>query len=135
MYPSSTTYRLARPGGEYNRLYALAKRAGYRPRIGDFQFPTVVAERAGKVIGFVATQPGQEAVVAGPLVIDGGPNPFVFLRLADAYENVLRQAGVKVFLHTIDKERPEHVKMMERLGFTRWSETENDVVMHRKLGD
>ena len=133
MTPTHTTYKLARPGGQYNALYAMAKRAGGRPRIGDFGFPTVVAERGGKVIGFVATRPDERAVIAGPLVIEGGPNPFVFLRLAEAYENVLRAAGVKAYLHQIDKSRPEHVGFMERLGFVRWHENADGVVMKREL--
>ena len=133
MNPHHTTYRLAKPGGEYNRIYALCRRAGGRIRKGDLNFPTVVAERGGEVIGFVSTKPCTEAVVAGPLVIEGGKNPFVFLRLTEAYENVLRKAGVKVYLHEIDKDRPEHVAMMERLGFIRWHDAARTVVMKREL--
>lgn len=136
MRPLDTTYRLARPGGEFNRLYALAKRAGGRIHKGDFGFPTIVAERDGKVIGFVATKPDDRAVIAGPLVIEGEKgNPFVFLRLAEAYENVMRLVGVKVYLHAIDKGRPEHVAFMERLGFTRagWNAPNGDIVMRREL--
>lgn len=134
MQPTRTLIRLAKPGGEWNRLYAMARRAGGRVHKGDFTFPVVVAVRDGEIIGFVATQPRDDAIVAGPLVIEGGPNPFIFLRLAEAYENVLRAAGVKVYLHTIDKGREKHVEMMERLGFTRWGEAENgDVVMRRNL--
>lgn len=133
MRPARTTIRLARPGGEWNRLYALARRAGGRPHKGDFQFPTVVAERGGEVIGFVSTKVFNDGIIAGPLVIEGGKNPFLFIRLAEGYENVMRAAGVKAYLHEIDKERPEHVGFMERLGFTRWGETPKSVVMKREL--
>lgn len=133
MRPINTTYTLVRPGGQFNALYAMARRAGGHVHKGDFVFPIVVAKRAGKIIGFVATQPSTEAVIAGPLVVEP-PSLITFLRLAEAYENVLRAAGVKVYLHTIDKGREKHVEMMERLGFTRWGETENgDVVMRRDL--
>ena len=134
MTPTRTTLRLARPGGEWNRLYAMAKRAGGHVYKGDFTFPTVVAERDGVVIGFLATQPTDAAVVAGPLVIEGTRNPFLFIRLVEAYENVLRAAGVKAYLHTIDKDRENHVEMMERLGFTRLDRTpEGETVMRRDL--
>lgn len=133
MKPARTRIRLAKAGGEWNRLYALARRAGGRPHKGDFQFPTIVAERDGEVIGFVSTRIAEGAIIAGPLVIEGGKNPFLFIRLAEGYENVLRAAGVKAYLHQIDKERPEHVEFMERLGFTRWGETPTGVVMKREL--
>lgn len=133
MKPARTKIRLARAGGEWNRLYAMAKRAGGRPRKGDFAFPTVVAERDGEVVGFVSTWNTPEAVIAGPLVIEGGKNPFVFLRLAEGYENVLRAAGVKIYLHHIDKARPEHVEFMERLGFTRYREVDSGWLMKREL--
>jgi hypothetical protein len=133
MKPARTLIRLANPGGEWNRLYALARKAGIRVHKGDFAFPTVVAERDGKVVGFVSTWPTEEAIVAGPLVIEDAPNPFLFLRLAEGYENLLRHAGVKVYLHTIDKTRPEHVGFMEKLGFVRLRENEEYIVMQRKL--
>lgn len=134
MTPRDTVVRLVNPGGEWNRLYAMAKRAGGKVHKGDFAFPTVVAVRNGEIVGFVATQPNPDAVVAGPLVIDGGPNIFIFLRLAEGYENVLRLAGVKTYLHVIDKGRDEHVQMMERLGFVRWGLTEDgDTLMRRDL--
>jgi hypothetical protein len=133
MRPSKTKIRLAKSGGEWNRIYAMAKRAGGRPHKGDFGFPTVVAERDGEIIGFVSTWPTDEAIVAGPLVIEGGRNPFLFLRLAEGYENVLRAAGVKCYLHHIDKENEKHVDFMERLGFTRWREVETGWLMKREL--
>ena len=133
MKPARTKIRLARPGGEWNRLYAMAKRAGGRPHKGDFGFPTVVAERDGEVIGFLSTWPSDKAVFAGPLVVDGGKNPFLFIRLVEGYENVLKAAGVKVYLHHIDKEREEHVGMMERLGFSRYREVDTGWLMKREL--
>lgn len=134
MRPQRTVVRLVNPGGEWNRLYALARRAGGRVHKGDFAWPTVVAIRDGRIVGFVSTWPNEEAVVAGPLVIEGKGNPFLFLRLAEGYENVLRIAGVTTYLHAIDKERPEHVGFMERLGFTRYGVAGNgDTIMKRTL--
>ena len=133
MRPAKTLYRLAKPGGEFGHIYAMCRRAGGKVRKGDLGFPTIVAERDGKVIAFVSTKPDKRAVIAGPLVIEGGANPFVFLRLAEAYENVMLAAGVKAYLHHIDRERPEHVGFMERLGFTRWHETPQGWIMKREL--
>lgn len=124
-------YRLAVPGGEYNKLYALMKReGGKRVALG---WPTVVAEENGEVVGFVGTYPREDALVAGPLVIKGSKRPWVFLRLAEAYEVILRTAGVKLYFHTIDKLQPDHVEFMERLGFSRAWETDDSVVMKREL--
>ena len=133
MRPESTTYRLARPGGEYNKLYAMARRAGGECPKGSLGWPTVVAERDGEVIGFCSTIPANDAIWAGPLVIEGGRNPFVFIRLAEAYENVMRAAGVKVFLHGIRKDNMRHVVMMEKLGFRQVGEQGNSYIMRREL--
>ena len=49
-------------------------------------------------------------------------------------QNVLRLAGVKTYLHVIDKGRETHVGMMERLGFQRWGTTDDgDTIMKRDL--
>ena len=107
MTTTSIKYRLARPGGEYNALYAMMKR-----RMGEKQslgWPTVVAEENGKQIGFLSTIPDESVVIAGPLVIDAERRPFVFMRLVEAYENVLRAAGVTEYLFTVPESQPEHL--------------------------
>ena len=130
MRPLATTFHLASPGGQANRLYALAKRAGLRVHKGDFAFPTVVAKRDGRVIGFLATSPSADAVVAGPFVTEGGRNPILFLRLLESYENVMRKAGVAAYLYRVEE---RFAPQMVELGFRSLVESdEAGAIMMRK---
>lgn len=130
MRPTSTTYRLARPGGEYNRLYALMEREGFgRMPLG---WPVVVAERKGRVIGFLGTHPRKDAIVAGPLVVEGGRNMPMFIRLVDAYANVLRMAGVKSYFFGVAKGNSKAIERVQVLGATRIGEDEAEVWFQRE---
>lgn len=124
-------YRLAKPGGEYNRLYALMEQEmGKKEVIG---WPVVVAEENGKVIGFLATYPTDEALIAGPLVIEGSNRPFVFIRLVDAYENLLRAAGVSVYTFRVAKSNVNQIARVESVGLERIGETETQIIYKREL--
>ena len=85
------------------------------------------------MVGFVSTQATKNAVVAGPLVIEGGKNPIIFMRLIESYENVMRAAGVKSVLQTVDATRPGHVAMLEKRGFLKIEETPKYVVLRREI--
>lgn len=124
-------YRLARPGGEYNRLYALMEQEGGKKE--PIGWPVVVAEEDGKAIGFLATYPTTEALIAGPLVIEGSKRPFVFLRLVDAYENVLKTAGVTAYCFRVAKSNTKQMKRVESIGLKRVGETETQVIYKREL--
>jgi len=128
----AVTYRMAKPGGEYNRLYALMRREmGKQEPIG---WPVVVAEEDGRVIGFLGTYPQEDVLMAGPLVIEGSKRMFVFLRLAEAYENVLRAAGVTQYLFTVEKSNEKHLKRIEGFeGVTKVRETDDRVSFVRKI--
>jgi hypothetical protein len=124
-------YRLARPGGEYNRLYALLSHNGQsRVPLG---WPTVVAEEDGKVVGFLSTHKTKDALIAGPLVIEGKHRPWVFLRLTEAYENVLRIAGVARYVFRVSKENDKHLERVRRIGIKELEETYTHVSFVREL--
>ena len=132
MHPSRTEYKIVRPGGAFNKLYALAKRLGEPLATGTLNWPTVAAERDGKVIGFLSTLPVDGAVVAGPLILEK-PSAITAMRLAEAYEVVLRLGGVKTYLHTVEKARTGYIEMLERAGFRKYNENDTLVAMRRDL--
>lgn len=94
MHPETTSYRLMNPEDK-PRLRYLAKKWG-QP-LQKLGFPTVVAWRDGKIIGFISTLPRNDAVVAGPLVVDIMNAGMVVLRLMEAYERVLGMAGASLY--------------------------------------
>lgn len=132
MKPTSTIYRLARAGGEFNKLYALAKKQGLSLPAGTLNFPTVLAERDGKVLGFLSTLPTTEAVLAGPLVM-GQKSMLTAIRIAEAYEVVLRTAGVDTYFIQIDPARAEWSDTLERLGYELMNTNEERILLRREL--
>ena len=136
MRPTSTIYRLAKAGGEYNKLYAMLKRQSGEKAQGLFDFPTVVAVRGGEVIGFLATVKHEKAIICGPLVLRDGPNVFVGLRLLDAYERVLRAAGVKAYFTLVPESHKGELRLLEDgLSFKRMgvAKETREVGLYREL--
>lgn len=121
MFPRSTKYRLATSPNDYKACRALfAENHGADPD-HSLTFPTVLAERNGEVVGFLSTWDDKKALIAGPLEVKGGKNIFTFIRLIEAYENVMRSAGVTQFLFCTKVARgdsfdPERIKEYERFG-------------------
>lgn len=86
-----------------------------------FSFPTVVAERDGQVIGFLATSLKHNRIMAGPLEVLGGRNPFTVIRLFDAYNTVMKLAGIQQFefyvkTNRVDELNPQKLLEYEALG-------------------
>lgn len=96
MRPVETCYRLMKPHDK-KRCEELARQYGIEtvPRL---DWPTVVAKRKGKLLGFLSTRPVKDAIVAGPIVVGTKVKGPVALRLVEAYENVLRMAGVTSYI-------------------------------------
>lgn len=131
MRPVSTTYRLARPGGEFNALYAMARREGLAgAKLG---WPTVVAERDGRVLGFLSTHRRDDAIVAGPAVIDGGRNILMLLRLWQAYDVLMRAAGVRFYFFGVDKGNFRHIARVQSLNVPAVGEDAEQVWFKREL--
>lgn len=132
MKPESTTYRLANAGGEFNKLYALAKKNGLLLPAGTLNFPTVLAERDGKVLGFLSTLPTDEAVLAGPLVL-GKKSILTVIRLVEAYEVVLRFAGIKTYFVQVDPAEADWADTLGRMGYDKVNQTEERILLRREL--
>jgi hypothetical protein len=109
------SYRLVTEPQEYAICHRLLKERGDQDQ--PMTFPTVLARRDGKPIGFISTQPSNKAVAVGKLVVQETNRPLIIaLRLSEAYENVLRLAGIKTYLFPVDRKRPEFLKVVEKLG-------------------
>ena len=77
---------------------------------GRYDFPTIMAEREldGPLEGFLSTNLDQQMIVCGPLWLDSsmglGRKSRMTIRLLDAYEMILKKAGVSQYLFHV---RPE----------------------------
>jgi hypothetical protein len=112
---SETIYRLARDPGDYRRAQALAKvRGAYQGPLG---FPTVLAERDGKVVGFVSTHPKADAVLCDRLAVaEEIEKPArVIFKLAEAYERVMWMAGIRAYYIWIENGNTELLPLVTRL--------------------
>ncbi len=80
-------------------------------------FPVVVAVRNDKVIGFLSTQNRDDAVVAGPLEINLKIKAFVCIGLIEAYDNLMRNLGIKVYWFHVDKKvAPAWLQQVQATG-------------------
>lgn len=131
MTPRDTRYRLAASSRDYARCHALLRAQGPDT---DLTFPTVLAEREGQVVGFLSTRPSKQAIIAGPLVIDRATSrpAITAWRLADAYEIILRRAGVTSYAFHVSAGRPEWVSTLGRLGFEPWQAEPSGGMWYRR---
>lgn len=99
----NTQYHLATTPHDYRRCNEFLRNDSVEYK--HLSFPTVMAERDDAIIGIVSTQPRKDMIAIGPVHISIEGNPiFVFIHLIEAYENVLRAAGVSIyFLYTSGK--------------------------------
>lgn len=115
MHPINTHYRLADSPTDYKACRDLfADNHGADPT-QPLRWPTVIAERDGEVIGFLATLPLEGRIMAGPLELKGGRNMITFLRLIEAYTNVMKTAGVTQFEFFVNAHRLDNFSK-EKLG-------------------
>lgn len=126
MHPQTTEYRLASTPYQYKALHALRK-ASESPEVA-FGFPTVYAVRDGVLMGFLGTLKAKDAIVAGPLVIDptAKAQGLLAMRLVEAYEEILTQAGVTSYIFGIDKANASWRALVEKRGFTPYADDDTD---------
>jgi hypothetical protein len=132
MRPVETEYKVAVPGGAFNRLYALARKIGQPLKAGTLNWPTVFAERDGKVLGFLSTTPRTEFILSGPLVMEQ-PKLLLAIRLGEAYDVVMRAANIPQYFITAPAAMSEWVEILETLGFQRIKEIQGEVLLRRVL--
>lgn len=110
--------------------YTLAEKGDYRylqklaPDDDGFTWPTVVARREGKVIGFAASNPHKTQLVLGRAWVDPSLRMpgVILLRLMEAYDNVA--IALKQTRYTIVVEEGDRVEqLIEKLQLgTRYAE-------------
>jgi hypothetical protein len=130
--PRDTVYRLAHSPRDLARCKALLRARGEEATLS---FPTVLAERAGEVIGFLATQPRKDAVVAGPIAVAASiEHPaYVVIRLAEAYDAVMRKAGITLYYAHIATEYRQWADYVERVGLEPWHRDESGTWFKRRV--
>jgi hypothetical protein len=102
-------------------------------KVEKLGFPTIVAEREGKIIGFLSTYPNKKGIFPGPLVLNGSKSIFTVMRLIEAYENVLRYAGVEFYMVNVDKRNNRIVNLLTQLPLEKTRESKNDLWFKRVL--
>jgi len=134
MTPRDTEYRLAASPRDYARCRDLMRG---QPEASDthLTFPTVMAERAGRLLGFLSTHPSKDAVIAGPLILAPDlPRPgFVTLRLGEAYDAVMRKAGMAFYWFHVPPELLSYHRVLQRMGFEVRDQNENGTFYTRRL--
>jgi hypothetical protein len=110
MRPLETSYKLMAPHDK-KRCLGLARNHGMET-VARLEFPTVVAKRKGRILGFLSTRPTKDAIVAGPLVVGPEVKGPIAMRLVEAYENVLRMGGAQFYLFYVDD--PHWKRQVER---------------------
>lgn len=111
-----TQYRLALTPRDYRACHAFMRENDMKPT--QVKFPTIMAERAGKMVGMFGTYPSEDAIVAGPLLLaKDTPSPFVKIKMAEYYEAVLAKAGVARYVFWCDEDDEKALTMVRKLGY------------------
>lgn len=133
MTPRDTIYRLAHGQRDLRACHAIARARGLTD--ATMGWPTVVADRRGVLLGFLATRPSKKAVEAGPLAISPeAPRPaIIMMRLIEAYEVVLKRAGVQFFFFKIDHENEVWRRMVEKVGHRAYHQDGAGTVYRRAI--
>ncbi len=115
MISTGTTYKLIAKPSEYRALHRVAKKVGVKTDSG-LSWPTVIAERDGKVIGFLSSKQKKGSVIAGPIAVDvDGATIFVARRLVEFYELFLYAARVPHYFFNISKDNKRWVRTVKDL--------------------
>jgi hypothetical protein len=100
---TEVTYRIAEGADDLRAIHDLMRQENFIDQ--DVTFPTVMAMENGKLVGFMATSPSDEMVIAGPLLLDTSKSrPFTALRLMGLYDTVMRNLNIKSYIFNIDVE-------------------------------
>lgn len=116
MKPQRTRYRLMEEMDKpiLERIWKDNRKVLGKPLPLDF--PTVVAERDGRLLGGITTNK-QSGTISMALIVAPPCAFMTFIRLFEAYENVLRYAGVTSYYGAFRKKGHEKVvEILENLG-------------------
>lgn len=115
MHPTSTLYRLADNPSDYRACHAIL-RANNQPK-WTLHWPTVVAERDGKIIGFLATNKSNWCHLVGPLELAQPSHFITAIRLLEAYENLMRFLSVTSYCFFIERKNDKWLQAIKDFGF------------------
>jgi hypothetical protein len=123
-----TDYRLVTKPQGYKRAHKYLRSKGVECKLS---FPTVIAIRDEEVVGVIGTHPQKDAIVTGPVEVNSRS---VALRLSEAYDNVMRAAGISSYLMWVDKANQGWSKILRRLpGFVERGQDRGRFIYERTL--
>lgn len=98
-----TTYHVVESEIDYEACRRLMEAEGIS---GDITFPTIIAlDGENEMVGFLATRPRDDMVLAGPLVMRRDKRrPMTAIRLIDMYRTAMRNMGIRSFIFGIDSD-------------------------------
>lgn len=132
MNPRDTLYRLAHGQRDLRACQTMARAQGVSVTMS---WPTVVADRHDQIIGCLGTRPSKKAVIAGPLVVAPTVQRPVLtvMRLIEAYEVVLKQAGVRFFFFKVDFGNEVWRRLVEKMGHRAYHQDGQGTIYRREV--
>lgn len=130
MKPTKTLYRLATSGADYRACRALMRVNGNFDQ--QLHFPTVVAERNGRIIGFLSTNECDWCLMAGPLETQT-PNPIMVMRLVEAYENAIRLMGITRYCFSINKKQKRWIEQTSSFDMVEAIAEDDENIVFEKI--
>ncbi len=136
---TQTKYYLARTPQDYRKCHSLLRKLDSEFQDYTLSFPTIMAIRDKdtedeRLIGFLSTSPRKDALVAEPLALDvEGNAAFLYVRLAEQYESLLRAAGATFYMLHIPHEYDEYIRVVKRFGLKEEGQDEIGVWFRRDI--
>lgn len=129
-----TDYRLARGPADYAKAHDLIKEEGLAEH--RLSFPTVMAWKDGEVTAVLSTTYDRNnTTIAGPLVLKSGARrSWTLIRLIDVYDSVMRSAGMKSYIFSVEKKNVEWLEKIEQtFDIKPFAEKDGNWFYERKL--
>ena len=121
----NTTTRVAMES-DWDRLDA------YDDRGHSYGFPTVVAERDGVLVGYMASRPDREDNIECNAI--KADSSMIALRLMEAYESILQTFDVKGYIFSVRKDEPDFLGVVLKLpDTTQYGESDVHIFAMRML--
>ena len=112
MHPTATSYRLIADYDYYAPQIEALWSATDIPKFPTV-YPQIVAERNGDLIGFIARRHVTDTVMVEPIL---AKSIFVYIRLIEHIERVLKSAGVEFYYFRVEPHRIKHEAMLKKHG-------------------
>lgn len=132
MHPEEISYRLVTTPSETTLAHEFLLSLGEDvPRLG---FPTVLAWEGDEIVGLFSTLPRKDMIIAGPLAFKSheGNQLVRLIRLVEAYESVLRHAGVTQYLFFVPDKHARWKEFIERTLDTEPIQVETDRTWYKR---